>query len=185
MEYLRIDDHLQLERIKLSYAEIIFEAINKNRTFLKKWLPFVDQTRKVSDTEDFIKSVLNIPLTKRDEIYSIWYKGEFAGLIAYKETDHLNCKTELGYWLIESFQGKGIMTKSVSKLVDFAFRNLNLNRVQIKVAVGNEKSSAIAKRLNFQFEGIERDGEKHHNKFLNLEVYSFLKKEWIEMIAKA
>ena len=182
MEYIYIGEDLQLENIRLSLAPIIFDAIDKNRESLRKWLPFVEQTKKVSDTENFIKSILSEPKTSRDEVYSIWYKGEFAGLIGYKDTDRINCKTELGYWMIEKFRGKGIMTKTVSKLIDFAFRNLGMNRVQIKVAVGNIASSAIPKRLNFQFEGIERDGEKHFNTFRNLEVYSFLKKDWIDKI---
>ena len=178
MEYLRIEDSLYLERIKPSLAPVIFGAIDANRESLRRWLPFVDQTQNVRDTETFINSVVEKSPADYNEVYSIWYREEFAGLIAYKDTDRINRKTELGYWIVEKFRGKGIMTKSVIKLIDFAFRKLNINRIQIKVAVGNLKSSAIPKRLNFTLEGIERDGEKHHNRFLDLEVYSLLKKEW-------
>jgi len=111
----------------------------------------------------------------------IWFKGEFAGLIGFKDTDPVNKKTELGYWIIEKMQGKGIVTNAVKKLVDYSFQNLKMNRVQIKVAVGNRRSSAIPKRLGFRLEGIERDGEKHQNRFFSLEVFSILKKEWIEL----
>jgi ribosomal-protein-serine acetyltransferase len=182
MEYLQIDDWLQLDIIKPSMAQIIFEAIDKNRIFLGRWLPFVDQTKSVTDTEAFIKSIIDKHYSERDDIYSIWYKGQFVGLIGFKETDRINKKTELGYWMVEEFQGKGIMTKSVSKLIDFAFRNLAINRIQIKVAMGNIKSAAIPKRLKFQFEGIERNGEKHSDRYLDLEVYSMLKTEWSELI---
>jgi len=182
MEYLHIDDNLFLERIKLSYAGIIFEAIDSNREFLGKWLPFADQTKKVTDTQTFIKSVLDKPENQREDVYCIWFKNEFAGLIGFKDTDRVNCKTELGYWMVEKFQGKGIATKAVSKLVNFAFGKMKINRVQIKVAVGNTKSAAIPKRLNFKFEGIEREGEKHFNQFFNLEVYSCLKKEWADLL---
>lgn len=185
MEYLHVDDTIQLESIKLIYAETIFTAIDQNRSFLCKWLPFVDQTNNVSDTRAFINSVINKPSGERDEVYLIWFKGEFAGLIGYKDTDRVNAKTELGYWLIEKFQGRGIMVRSVKKMMDFAFRNLNMNRIQIKIAVGNSSSSAIPKRLNFHFEGIEREGEKHMNRYLDLEVYSFLKKNRIATIRKA
>lgn len=182
MEYLQVDDKIRLERIHILLAPTIFSAIEANRSFLRRWLPFVDQTRKLSDTEHFIKLIINAPET--DDVYSIFYDGEFAGLIAYKDSDKLNHKTEIGYWLIERMQGKGIMTKSVSKLVDFAFRNLAMNRVQIKVAVGNKKSAAIPKRLGFEMEGIERDGERHNNHYLDLEIYSFLKKDWVNLILK-
>jgi ribosomal-protein-serine acetyltransferase len=36
----------------------------------------------------------------------------------------------------------------------------------------------IPKRIGFKFEGIERCGEKHDNRFIDLEVYSLLRKEW-------
>jgi ribosomal-protein-serine acetyltransferase len=182
MEYLHVDDTIQLESIQLHYADTIFKAIDRNRSFLRKWLPFVDQTSNVSDTRAFIHSVTGTSSDERDDVYMIWFKGEFAGLIGYKDTDYVNAKTELGYWLIDKFQGKGIMVRSVQKLMDFAFHSLHMNRIQIKVAVGNSSSSAIPKRLNFHFEGIEREGEKHRNRYLDLEVYSFLKKEWMTPI---
>lgn len=178
MEHIRIDEYLRLESIKMSMANTIFETINNERSFLRKWLPFVESTKKLSDTEQFIKSVIRQKNSRKDEIYTIWYKEEFAGLIGFKETDWINRKTELGYWISEKMQGKGIVSKAVNELLRFSFQKLKMNRVQIKVAVGNEKSSKIPKRLRFQFEGIEREGEFHSGKYFDLEVYSKLKKEY-------
>jgi len=174
MEHIRVNSKITLEALKLSMTDVIFEAIDRDRDFLNQWLPFVDYTQNASDTENFIKSVLNQPGRKRDEAYSIWYKQEFAGLIGFKETDWINRKTELGYWLTERMQGKGIVTACMEKLIRFAFQKLNMNRVQVKVAVGNSKSAAIPRKLGFSFEGIERHGEHHKNKYLDLEVYSLL-----------
>ena len=180
MEHIEINKDLYLEGIRLSMAEIIFFTINRDRQYLRKWLPFVNQTWKQADTEIFIKSIIQAPETKKNKVYSIWFNYEFAGLISLKDIDYINRKVEIGYWLAEKMQGKGIATLSVSKLMDLAFKNLALNRIQIKVAVGNAKSAAIPKRLKFQFEGIERDGEFHTTRFLDVEVYSFLKKDLIE-----
>ena len=47
----------------------------------------------------------------------------------------------------------------------------------IKTAVGNTKSSAIANNLGFKFEGLERDGELLNGVYIDLEIYSFLKKD--------
>ena len=65
------------------------------------------------------------------------------------------------------------------QLVIFIFETMKMNRILIKVAVGNTKSSAIPKKLGFGFEGIEREGEALHGKFVDLEMYSFLKKDWV------
>lgn len=88
-------------------------------------------------------------------------------------------RAEIGYWLSEKYQKKGIVTQSVSTLLDYAFSELGLNRVQIRCAVGNIPSKNIPRRLGFLFEGIERDGELlSDNQFTDIEVYSILKREW-------
>lgn len=178
MEHYKVGQNIILEEINLKHATTIFSAIYDNRSFLRTWLPFVDHTQKVTDTETFIRSVIEKPEGKRDNVYTIEYNNKFAGLVGFKDTDRANLKTELGYWLCEKMQGKGIMTRSISKMIDIAFEEYKLNRVQVKVAVGNNKSVAIPKRLNFYFEGVERKGELHAEKFLDLEIYSLLKDEW-------
>lgn len=182
MEKLTIDDHQFLERLKLSHAEAIFKAIDQNRKFLRKWLPFIDFTHKVADTEKFVQSILEKPVDRRDEVYAIWYKHEFAGLIGFKDADRINDKIEIGYWLVEKMTGKGIATAAVRKMVNLAFRNMDINRIQIRCGVGNEKSSAIPWRLGFSFEGIERNGERHNHSYIDLEVFSLLKREWTETL---
>lgn len=180
MEHIQIHSKLRLEKIQLNMAEVIFEAIDKNREFLKKWLPFIEETQHVEQTEEFISSIVSQQGKKRDEVFTIWYNQEFAGLIGFKDTDWINHKTELGYWLTENMQGKGIITTSIQKLIKIGFTKLGMNRIQVKVACGNKKSAAIPKRLGFQFEGIERAGEFHQGKYLDLEVYSFLKSDYFE-----
>lgn len=182
MEKLTIDDHQFLERLNLSHIESIFNAIDQNRKFLREWLPFVDFTRKKGDTDRFVRSILEKQSSKRDEVYVIWYKYEFAGLIGFKDIDRINDKIEIGYWLIEKLTGKGIATAAVRKMVNLAFRNMEMNRVQIRCGIGNVKSSAIPRRLGFSLEGIERNGERHNHTYIDLEVFSLLKSEWAETL---
>lgn len=176
MEHIRVSDKIRMERIKLSMAPVIFETIDRDREYLREWLPFVDETSEVRQTEAFIRSMISDE-NSRDDIYSIWYNEEFAGLIGYKDTDFINRKTEIGYWLAQKMQQKGIITSCAGALVQHAFRKLGMNRIQIKVAEHNAKSEAVPQRLHFQFEGIERAGEKHRNQFLNLKIYSILKSD--------
>jgi ribosomal-protein-serine acetyltransferase len=46
------------------------------------------------------------------------------------------------------------MTKSVSKIVNLGFDKRDLNRVEIRCAVDNGPSRAIAERLGFAQDGI-------------------------------
>ena len=54
---------------------------------------------------------------------------------------------------------------------------MNLHRIQLKAATKNFKSQAVAKRLGFTVEGIERDGELHSHGFVDLKVFSLLKED--------
>lgn len=183
LKILRLNESLLLKQIEISDAEDIFETIDNQRTYLRKWLPFIDFTKNISDEERFINSIYSVPIENREFVFVIHYNNQFAGLIGFKSTDRINRKTEIGYWLSESYQKKGIITESVKALIDFAFNELELNRIQIKCAVGNVPSINIPKRLKFQFEGIERDGElSSDGKFIDIEVYSLLKRNYQDQI---
>lgn len=177
MEHIRVSPTIRLEKLKLSMARVIFDTIKRDHNYLKTWLPFVEFTQKVEDTQIFIQSVIDDDEFQQKAIYSIWVKEEFAGLIGFNDIDWTNKKTELGYWLAENMQGMGVITQCAQKLINYAFKKLKLNRIQIKVAVGNEKSMAIPKRLGFSFEGIERAGELIETQFHDLEIYSLLKSD--------
>ncbi len=178
MQTIQVNDQISLKPLALSDAKIIFHTIDSQRHYLRKWLPFIDGTRHVVDTENYINSIYSTPPDQRERVYIINYNQHFAGLIGLKSIDQQNQKSEIGYWLSENFQKKGIISLSVKAMMDYAFQHLNINRIQIKCAVGNTESKRIPQRLGFTFEGIERDGELlSGNAFTDLEVYSILKRD--------
>jgi ribosomal-protein-serine acetyltransferase len=175
---LVIDPDITLRQLIPADATDIFNTIDNQRDYLGKWLPFVEFTLEISDSELYVNSVVNAPEDRFDYIFTIRKQGEFVGLIGFKDTDRGNFKTEIGYWLSEKHQKQGIVTKSVARLCEFAFQEMGMNRVQIKCAVGNTSSINIPKRLGFQFEGIERQGELlTGNLFIDLMVFSKLKSD--------
>lgn len=172
-----VNESIKVKRLTTCDAKIIFNAIDTNRKHLRKWLPFVDCTTKVEDTEDFVNSVID-HVDSSQAIFTVWFNSEFCGLLGLKDIDYLNRKVELGYWLVEKMTGKGIVTFCVKKIMELFYLKFDINRIQIKCGVGNDKSSAIPKRLGYKFEGIERDGEYHSSGYIDLEIYSLLKREW-------
>lgn len=176
-----VSDKIKLKQLQISNATVIFNTIDTQRQYLGEWLPFVESTITVEDTLNFIHSVSETPESFRELVFCIIYCGNFAGLIGLKfnPADKANRRTEIGYWLSNVYQKKGIITESAAVLVNYAFDVLNLNRIAIKCAVGNERSSKIPRRLGFEYEGTERDGELFPDgHFVDLEVYSMLKKDW-------
>jgi ribosomal-protein-serine acetyltransferase len=175
---IHVTENILLRQIELTDANDIFKTIDNQRVYLGEWLPFVESTIRVEDTIQFIESILNVPVESREHTFVINYKGKFAGLIGFKRTDKQNKETEIGYWLSEPFQKKGIITLAVQSLMKLAFEEMDIHRIQIKCAVENIPSRSIPLRLGFKYEGSERDGELlTGNKYTDIEVYSKLKND--------
>jgi ribosomal-protein-serine acetyltransferase len=170
---LFVDENIFLREIGLDDADAIFKTIDSEREYLAEWLPFIELSKTLSFTRRFIENYLMSD--KLDVTFSIYFQNNFIGIIGFKETDLDNKKTEIGYWMSEKNQHKGIMTKSCKVLIDYAFDEMNLNRIQIKAASENLKSQGIPDRLGFKREGIERDGELHNRGFVDLVVFGLLK----------
>lgn len=178
MLQLSVSADLELCEVRLEDAEDVFQTIDTQRDYLGCWLPFVALTDTVDFSRSFIQSILDTPYELREHTFTIRYQGRFAGLVGFRDTDRGNRKTEIGYWLSEPFQKRGIVTQSVRALMRFAFEDLGMNRIQIRCAVGNAPSRQVPIRLGFTLEGIERAGELFPDgHFEDLEVYSFLKTE--------
>ena len=74
--------------------------------------------------------------------------------------------------------GKGIMTRAVYRILEDAFDDLNLHRVEIKAAMGNAKSWGLAQRLGFSREGCIRECSFVDGRFLDVYGYGMLRAEF-------
>lgn len=179
MQSIVVSNEILLERLEMRDAETIFTAINQNRTHLGRWLPFVGYTKAIRDSETFIETIISNRDETLNEVYTIWHKGDFAGTIGFHNTDRVNEKTEIGYWLTREMTGKGIVTHCCTSLIELAFEAMGMNRITIRCAIANSASEKVPLRLGFTFEGIERSGERFNDLFLDLKVFSLLKKEFL------
>lgn len=183
---IKIDEVTLLQELEVSDTGLIFETIDKQRTYLGKWLPFVATTKSIADTEKFVTSVLNASNNSFPTVFTIRRSKKFIGLIGFNNVDNDNKKMEIGYWLSKKYQKQGIMTKAVAKLCEFAFEKAEMNRIQINCAVGNVSSQKIPERLGFDFEGIQKEAELLSNgEFADLKVYSLLKRNFFKMEKKS
>ena len=94
---LQVDDRIELKQVESSDSKDIFRTIDSQREYLGKWLPFVEQTRQLADTENFVDSVMNAPEGRFEYVFVIKTGAQFVVLIGFKDTDKQNRKTEIGY----------------------------------------------------------------------------------------
>ena len=175
---LRIDDDLELQVLQEHHAPLLFKLVDSSRQHLRVWLPFVDSYQSVSAASDFIQSFQQKLKIKDGLALGIWYKGNLAGVITYDRFDWSNRVTLIGYWLGGLFQGKGLMSRTCTALVNIAFDKLKLNRVEIWCASDSRRCRAVPERLGFIQEGTLRQREWIYDHFVDITAYSMLAGEW-------
>ncbi|MGE6603456.1 GNAT family N-acetyltransferase [Lysinibacillus fusiformis] len=173
-----INDDLSLRTITLEDAEAVFALTDASRKHLKEWLPWLDYTKEVADTIAYIEGCIKGHEANNSLSLVILFKNEIVGIAGFNTIHPTNKIGTIGYWLSEGAQGHGIMTKTVKALLQYAFETLHLHKVEIRVAVGNEKSNAIPERLGFINEGTLRAAEWLYDHYVDHVVYGMLLSEW-------
>ena len=100
---------------------------------------------------------------------------EFLGSIGVQEIDREHGRCDIGYFLAPWARGRGVMTSAVRLMSRWAFENLPVERVQIKVQPQNAPSRAVAQRAGYVFEGVLRSYEEIKGRRRDMAVYSLLR----------
>ncbi|NLR68600.1 GNAT family N-acetyltransferase [Chitinophaga varians] len=112
--------------------------------------------------------------------WAITFKGkdELVGTCGFHHWNKTHYKIELGYDLLPSYWGKGIMTTAIGQILRFVFEELQLNRVEAFVDPLNAASSRLLGRVGFRHEGMLRDAFFEKGKFVDADLYSLLRREY-------
>ncbi|MDX8291003.1 GNAT family protein [Metabacillus indicus] len=174
----KIDSHKYLAILEPRHAEELYTLIDNSRERIGQWLAFPSKTNQVQDIHSFIQSSLKRLAENNGYWAGVWYKDEIAGSIGFLYIDWEARKTEIGYWLGNAFTGKGLAAKSVTQMIEHAFNDLDLRKVEINAASKNFKSRSIPERLGYTQEGVIRNYEYLNNEFHDRVIYGLLKEEW-------
>lgn len=174
----KIDEELSLKLLEENDAERVFQLTEGSRAYLKTWLPWLDFTKTVEDSRDFIRISRKNFADNATLNTAIVYKGEIVGMAGFNELAWANKTAKIGYWLGHEYQGRGIMTRVAEALTQISFSHFGMNRTEIRVATENHKSRAIPERLGYTEEGVLRQVEWLYDHFVDHIVYGMLASEW-------
>jgi ribosomal-protein-serine acetyltransferase len=156
------------------FADELFALTDRNRAFLREWLPWLDFTKTADDTRAFLTGQLQAFARGESLHLTIFQEGVVAGVAGFNSLDRTNQIGYIGYWLGQEFNGKGIMTEVVRDLVTIGREYYGLQKIDIRCATGNRRSRAIPERLGFTHEGTLRRAERVYDQWLDHEVYALL-----------
>ena len=103
------------------------------------------------------------------------------GSCSLRNIDTLNRNAELQIRIgEESQQNRGFGTKVTQKLVEFGFRDLNLNRIYLDVFQNNKRAIKTYTKCGFVEEGVKRESTFIDGEFVNIVQMSILSKEFFK-----
>ncbi|MBQ8545791.1 MAG: GNAT family N-acetyltransferase [Clostridia bacterium] len=131
-------------------------------------------------TREFIEIVLSKYKSGEYNDWAIVHKKDdkMIGTCGFTRIDEENNVVEIGYVLNPQYWGRGLATEAVGKIIEFAFEELQVNRIEAKFIFGNEASLAVMKKVGMKFEGYQREAMLVKGKYKTIGTASILNSEY-------
>lgn len=101
------------------------------------------------------------------------------GVVYLLGIDPINLSGELHIMIGEkSSRRRGIGTYAVQAMIEHAFYNLNLRRIQLDVLETNAAARALYKRIGFVEEGVKRKAVYKNGEYINEIIMALLREEY-------
>lgn len=107
-------------------------------------------------------------------------KDDILGLVSLVDINYIN-QSAVFHIMIgdKENQGKGIGTFAVQAMLEHAFFNMNLQRIELSVLESNERARNLYEKMGFSLEGVKRKAVYKAGEFKNMRIYSILKEEYM------
>jgi ribosomal-protein-serine acetyltransferase len=149
---LTVDDDLELVLAEEYLAEEVTEVTGRNRERLAEWESWAITPSTVESTRAWMR-VCAEGWVRGDQVQTyLRSRGALVGSAGLR-FDFARNTAELGYWIDAGSEGRGLVTRAGEALIDLAFTERRVRRVEIRVSVGNVRSRAVAERLGLAHEG--------------------------------
>jgi RimJ/RimL family protein N-acetyltransferase len=106
--------------------------------------------------------------------FTVLLNKEVIGSVGLNRFQPLVSSADLGYWLRSDVAGRGLMTEAAAAVVEFAFGEIGLHRLELQAAPENRASLRVAEKLGFRKGGVLRDGCKGSEGWHDVLVFDLL-----------
>ncbi|UYQ64571.1 GNAT family N-acetyltransferase [Streptomyces peucetius] len=172
------DDGAELRPLEPWQAEEFFDHMERGREYIGRYVGLPDIVTDVDAARGFLQRYADKKAADTGRIHGIWLADTLVGGVMLRTMDVDQGTCEAGCWLEPSAVGRGLVTRAVTVLVDWAIGTRGMHRVEWIVASANEASINVAKRLGMTHAGTRREpylyrGERHDE-----QIWSVLAPEW-------
>ncbi|RKN40828.1 GNAT family N-acetyltransferase [Streptomyces hoynatensis] len=175
---LALGDQARLGPLEPWQAPEFLAHLDRARPLVDPWIPWASLSHDLASATATLRRYADLRAADGGALYGIWREGTLVGGVMFTRFDSATGVCELGCWLEEAGQGRGLVTRACRALIDWAFTARGMSRVEWWAAAGNTRSIAVARRLGMAREGVLRQRHPHRGVRQDSEVWSVLSGEW-------
>lgn len=171
-------------RLREGDGPAFYELVQANFAYIEDHFPIlVESVRSRDDGEIFARRKLAQWLTQQEFTFGIWRidEADMIGYVHFRNIDWQTPKGEISYFLHQNQAGKGLMTEVMSRMVQFAFKQLQLNKLILKTLIDNYGSQRLARKVGFRREGdLRHEYRKQSGVLLDVMLFGLTREEYGE-----
>jgi ribosomal-protein-serine acetyltransferase len=174
---LHLGDGAELRALEPWNAAEFAAHVAEIRDHLKPWIPFAARVVDEASARELLQRFADKHARDEGRFFGLWIDGKLSGGTLFKDFNAAGGVCEVGVWLSPAAEGRGLITRAVRYMIDYAIGTRGFARVEWLCDARNERSKAVAKRLGMTYEGTRRsdfviNGERH-----DTEIWSILASE--------
>jgi RimJ/RimL family protein N-acetyltransferase len=160
-------------------ASALYEAARESIGEVHPWLPWCHPDYTLQEAEEWIATHAEGRASGTHYQFAIVEREErFLGGCGLSEVNTVHRLANLGYWVRSSATGRGVAPAAVRALVDWAFRETEIIRLEIVAAVDNRRSQRVALKAGALREGVLRDRLVLHGRAHDAVMHSIVRSRW-------
>ncbi len=142
-----VTNELTLASLQLDDADTLLELIQENQAHLGEWLPWVHHCKSIEDVKTFIQSTQTIYNEQKGLEAGIKLNDQLIGLFRLTFNQKIG---NIGYWIRQDAQGRGIVTTIVKYMTETFFSKVD--GFEIFCPVGHVRSERVAMNAGFELD---------------------------------
>jgi RimJ/RimL family protein N-acetyltransferase len=149
-----IDDDIILRPFRFEDSSQLYQAVHESLKELGPWMSWANEAYTEATAGEYISITRARWMERTLFAFAITRDAEIVGGCTLSSIHSVYQYCNLGYWVRRSRHGQGIAGRASKLAARYAFENVGLIRVEIVVAVGNQRSMRVAEKIGAHYEGV-------------------------------
>ncbi|MBB1243489.1 GNAT family N-acetyltransferase [Streptomyces durbertensis] len=172
------EDGAELGPLEPWHAQEFLDHVDRGREFIGRHVGLADAVPDLASARAFLESYARKAAEDGGRIYGIRSEGRLVGGVLFRVMDVAQGVAEAGCWLEPAAAGRGLVTRALHVIIDWAVEERGIHRVEWHASSANEPSLNVARRLGMTRDGVLRESYLHRGRRADMEVWSVLAPEW-------